>query len=289
MDNRITAHVLVKNEDRFIWFAIMSVIDHVDHMIIFDTGSADYTPEIIRTIIYSKPEYGDKIYFEEKGSADRFRLAELRQEMIGLTKTEYFMVLDGDEIWWRKSIEEAVRMIKSDNPPLLLAQHCIYCAKDIRHCRHPKRDIYPFLDTKRAATIRFYSMSIPGIHCGGYYGIEGFFDEDDDEVQCGKYEIRWQKGSYFHTSYLRRSSRQRSDIGVYSRFKKLFPRYDYTLAPDYSYPEVLYYHFPEYVRPPFKKESVTLRSVIYFLLDTLKFRDVVDFIRNKKIFWSSKS
>lgn len=43
MKNTITAHVMVKNEEFFIFEAIRSVIEHVDKMIIFDTGSTDGT------------------------------------------------------------------------------------------------------------------------------------------------------------------------------------------------------------------------------------------------------
>ena len=276
---QVTAHVLVRNEDRFIWFAIMSVIDFVDKMIIFDTASTDKTVDIINLIINSKKEYKQKIIFEEKGKSDRERIAKLRQEMIDRTETEYFMILDGDEIWWESSIKEAINILNEDTPPLL-AQRCIKCARDIRHYRDPKRDLYIFLDTEHAANIRFYSMKIPGIHCGGYYGIEGFFDKDNNEVQCGKYEIKWQNGLYFHPSFLRRSSQSISDFFVYRRFTKQFPRYDYEFSIDYKYPEVFYSDaLPSMVKSPFAKETISARSLIYFILDDLHFRTILNMLR----------
>ena len=280
MRKTITVHTLVKNEDRFIWFAIMSVINYVDKMIIFDTGSTDRTVEIIQNIISAG--YSEKIIFEEKGFADRNRIGQLRQEMLEKTTTDYFMILDGDEIWWKKSIEELVSLANSEKEPLLVAQHYINCAKDIYHYRKPGRDVYAFLDKNEAATIRLYSMKIPGIHCGGYYGIEGFFDGDNNEVQCGKYEIVWQKEKYFHTSYLQRSSNQNKDLKVYSRLAKMFLTYDYKFPKDYKFPEVFYAEYPTFVRSPFKRDFFSFRTLVYFLLDTLHLRVVVNMFRKNR-------
>ena len=48
---RITAHMMVKNEARFVWYSIMSVLDYVDRIRIWDTGSNDGTVEIIESLI----------------------------------------------------------------------------------------------------------------------------------------------------------------------------------------------------------------------------------------------
>lgn len=278
----VTAHVMVKNEDKYIWFSIMSVIDYVDYMIIFDTGSEDNTIKIINAIINSNDVYKNKITFIRKGNANRNQLANYRQEMLDMTKTDYFLVLDGDEIWWEESIIELIK-IMNEKKPYLVAQHYQNCAKDIWHYRNPNRDIFPFLDINEAASIRLYSMSIPGIHCGGYYGIEGYFDKDGKEVQCGKYEIVWQKGKYFHTSYIRRSSKQFLDLKAYSRIKKLFPAYDGKYPKDYKFPEVFYRSYPSIVENPLKKEKISLRTIIYFILDTMHFRRIINYCRKLKI------
>lgn len=280
MKRTITAHTLIKNEDKYVWFAIMSVIDYVDKMIIFDTGSSDNTISIINNIIDNG--YSEKIIFEEKGEADRNRIGQLRQEMVERTDTDYFMILDGDEIWWKKGIEELIKISNGEKEPLLVAQHYINCAKDIWHYRKPARDVFAFLDKKEAATIRLYSMKIPGLHCGGYYGIEGFFDGENNEVQCGKYEIVWQKEKYFHTSYIRRSSNQSKDRKVFSRFSKQFMAYDFNFPTDYNFPEVFYSNFPQIVESPFKRETFSFRTFIYFLLDTLHFRFIVNLFRKNR-------
>ena len=94
----ITAHCLVKNEENFVGTAIKSVLPHVDKLIIFDTGSQDATVNIIRDLIEESPER-EKILFEEKGEIDVAGHTKLRNEMVEKTHTDWFMVLDGDEVW----------------------------------------------------------------------------------------------------------------------------------------------------------------------------------------------
>ena len=47
---RIVAHILVKNEEKWIWYSLMSVLDYVDEILVWDAGSTDRTVEIIKTI-----------------------------------------------------------------------------------------------------------------------------------------------------------------------------------------------------------------------------------------------
>ena len=44
---KITAHMVVKNEDRFVWYAISSILKCADTFLIADTGSEDDTIKII--------------------------------------------------------------------------------------------------------------------------------------------------------------------------------------------------------------------------------------------------
>ncbi len=111
MEN-LTAHCLIKNEERFIWFAVMSVIHHVDKVMIWDTGSTDDTKQICLGL---KKIHPDKIEFKEVGECDGMRHTELRNEMIKATTTEWIMILDGDEIWPGKALLEAKKMRETTN------------------------------------------------------------------------------------------------------------------------------------------------------------------------------
>ena len=59
----ITAHCLVKNEENFVGYAIKSVVDFVDKVIVFDTGSTDKTIETVQSLI---KEYPSKIILRKK-------------------------------------------------------------------------------------------------------------------------------------------------------------------------------------------------------------------------------
>lgn len=125
---KITAHVLIKNEENFIWFAIMSVIDYVDKILIFDTGSKDNTLEIIKTI------ESPKIVLEEKGSVDLNRYITLRQELVDKTDTDWFLQLDGDEVWPKDSIESLVKMIQEAQDNIVaIVNRTRNCVGDIYH------------------------------------------------------------------------------------------------------------------------------------------------------------
>ena len=101
----ITGHMVVKNEDRWIWFAIMSVIDFLDQLIIYDTGSIDNTNRIIKEII-NVDRYRNKIIYEKLGEITSENFHKVRQRQIDISKTDYFMVVDGDEIWYQNSLAE---------------------------------------------------------------------------------------------------------------------------------------------------------------------------------------
>src|SRR3989344_2523374 len=106
MNSNLTIHCVVKNEERWIWYALQSILDIADKVLVYDTGSTDKTVEIIETI------KSKKIIFEEKGEVDARGLTKLRKEQLAKTKTEWFLILDGDEIWPEQTKKELVRIIK---------------------------------------------------------------------------------------------------------------------------------------------------------------------------------
>ena len=47
---KIWANTLVRNEERYLWFSVMSVINWVDKILIWDDASTDNTYEIAKLI-----------------------------------------------------------------------------------------------------------------------------------------------------------------------------------------------------------------------------------------------
>jgi len=54
---RVTAHCLVKNEQRWVWFALMSVLDFVDEILVWDDSSTDATAKVVAQITSPKINY----------------------------------------------------------------------------------------------------------------------------------------------------------------------------------------------------------------------------------------
>lgn len=259
----ITGHMVVKNEDRWIWFSIMSVIDFLDKLIVFDTGSIDSTNEIIENII-NDPIYRKKIIYEkiENVTPENFYL--VRQKQIDMTESDYFMVIDGDEIWYKESLKE-LNEILSNSKPLLVATKFINCCGDIFHYRYDERETYCIEGIIGSITIRVYSTNIPEIRCGGVYGVEGYIDETGCAVQANGYSTQIMKGKYLHMSLLNRSSCQRGDFSIKYRRAKIHAHWDAKFEPDFKYPEVLYSQYPSIVKSPFKKDFNIIRIVYHWL------------------------
>lgn len=253
----LTAHMVVKNEDQWVWFAIMSVIDHVDKMIIFDTGSIDKTVDVINTII-EKPEYKNKIIFEEVGSVTARDFPKVRQRQLEMTDTDYIVLVDGDEIWWEDGIKE-LRLVLDEKEPSRVNVKFICPCVDMYHYRDFSRELYVDNINNIHGSIsgRVFSMDIPGLNCSGEYGVEGY---TDSEGKIDTYDAIVLKNFYFHCSKLRRSSAVWGDESISYRRRKIFDDWDYVFPKNYRYPEVFYMNRPSIVPNPFdSKDNVTKR------------------------------
>ncbi len=254
----ITVHMVVKNEDQWIWFAIMSVIEYVERILIFDTGSVDNTVEVIRTIM-DKPQYKNKIYFEEIGKVSVQDFYKVRQRQIDMTDTDYMMVVDGDEIWWKEGMEELQEIIDKHSP-MCIATKFFMPAGDLYHYRDFNRELYSVAGVNGSISTRVISMNIPGLVCGGDYGVEGYHGRNGSIADYKNYEYKVMEHFYFHCSKLRRSSAIWGDESIKYRRKKITDEWDYEFPKDYHYPEVFYLPRPPIVPNPFdSKDNLTKR------------------------------
>lgn len=273
MDDRnysVTGHMVVKNEDRWIWFAVLSVIDYLDKLIIFDTGSIDHTNDIIENLLKNESCAG-KISYEKIGAVKPEDFYKVRQRQIDMTDTDYFMVIDGDEIWYQDSLMELDRIL-TEKRPLLVATRFINVCGDVFHYRFDERETYCINGITGAITIRVYSTAIPGISCGGVYGVEGYIDADGIAVQEKGYSTEVMSGKYLHTSLLNRSSAQRGDFSIKYRRAKLRADWDAAFDGSFRYPEVFYAEeLPRYVKSPFQKDSNIIRITWHWLRKIKRF------------------
>jgi glycosyltransferase involved in cell wall biosynthesis len=203
-NSQITVHCLVRNEEVFVGPAILSVIDFADRVIIFDTGSTDGTVRMIEDI---KNKYPNKIVFEEKGPCDKRKHTELRQEMIDRTDTEWFMILDGDEVWTEAGLNEVVKVCKDPKVECIMAPFYL-CVGDIYH-RTNKKGSIEMLGVKDF----FYPRVIRKI-----IGIKWRGDYNEDTLVNSKGQIFFNKDNsvilknrFWHLTHLMRSSQDDLD------------------------------------------------------------------------------
>ncbi|MCX6784020.1 MAG: glycosyltransferase [candidate division WWE3 bacterium] len=201
----ITAHCLVKNEENFIWYALSSVLPFVDKVLVWDTGSTDKTVDIIKSI--NSP----KIEFAERGPVDIARHTELRNEMIASTATDWFMILDGDEVWPEGQLRHTINNLKGLSPEksCILSKNFL-CAGDIFH--HSTWGQYHY----NWGLIGFYFprflRRINGIHWVGDYDHDALVYEDGGKVVTEEHSVV--SDNYFwHCGILPRSSKD-NDINL---------------------------------------------------------------------------
>lgn len=250
----VTAHVMVKNEEKWVWFAINSVLPFVDKMIIFDTGSTDETVSIIKEIVLNN-EFAHKIHFEEKGVVDKIQFTKLRQEQLDLTDTKWVLILDGDEIWYEKDLILALDVVKT-TAFKMLAVKFHNCTKDVYHYSYYENGGYNIKGEIGNITIKFISTEIEGLHADGPYGSEGFYDNSGKTIQENKDAILIIDGCFLHTSNLVRSKNLFHDWKIAYRRSKVFTKPDAKISNDFSFPEAFYLSRPKNISNPFLKAGL---------------------------------
>lgn len=242
---KIWANTIVNNEENFIWFAIMGVIDYVDKFLVWDTGSTDKTAEIIRGIREVK---GDKVDFKEIGPVDKFRFTKVRQAMLEESKCDWILVLDGDEIWWRDSIKKLVAEINKKGDKIDgIVVPMVVPVGDIYHIQEDEAGKYKLAGRRGHLSLRAINQKIPGLHVDWPYGRESYLDENSLPVQ-ERENIVFLDAPYLHLTHLKRSSLKRR----YNKFKyELGER----VSKDFKFPESLYFAYPSIVPSPWVQIS----------------------------------
>ena len=169
---KIWANTVVHNEENFIWFAIMSVVDYVDKVLVYDTGSTDQTVSIINGIKRIKK---DKIIFKELGEVNAEEFPKIRQQMLDESNCDWMLVLDGDEIWWDSSIKNLIKKINTDGNDIDgIVVPMIVPVGDIYHLQAEEAGKYELLGKRGHFNLRAINKKIPGLHADFPYGRERF-------------------------------------------------------------------------------------------------------------------
>ncbi|OGM13523.1 hypothetical protein A3A76_03645 [Candidatus Woesebacteria bacterium RIFCSPLOWO2_01_FULL_39_23] len=245
----IWAHTLVKNEENYIWYAIKSIIDFVDKILVWDTGSSDKTVEIIQSL---KGEYGSKIDFKECGNVDIDGYTKLRQEMLNITSADWFIILDGDEVWWRDSIKELTEIIRVRYKTLDSVFTRNYnLIGDIYHYQDDAFGKYEIDEIRGHLSVKAINRHIPGLYTSKPHGQHGYFDKQNILVQDmhPKRRLFLDRKSFLHFTHLKRSG-GKSDEKVPKRPMKYKYELSNNFPLDFYYPEAFFLKRPNNIRSP---------------------------------------
>ncbi len=233
--DRIVVHCLLANDERFVWYAINSVLPFVDRIMIWDTGSTDRTVAIIKSI------RSKKIEFVEKGRVDAEMHTKMRDQMLqetNKTKYDWLLILDGDEIWpetmFQKMLTEAEK-----KKPIAVVVKTVNFVGDIYHRTPESAGRYRFGDKIGHYNLRLINLRSPKLHVAGPHGQQTYFtgqtplqDLPEDEL------LSLENVYYFHATHLPRS---RNDHATLKRsFKR---KYELGQAiPKGQLPEIFFNH-----------------------------------------------
>lgn len=200
MKNNLTVQMIVKNEDWWIWYAISSIIKYIPSLIIFDTGSQDNTVKIIKTFPKSN------IILEEKGLVNHKQMTQLRQEQLERTKTDWFMIVDGDEVWPESTINNLIKAVNlADQSKIGVVVKMRVCVGDVLHCQPESAGKYSIGNRKGHLNIRAYKK-LSNYHWINEYPNEAYANYSGKPIQEEKDKLIFLDKYYWHLRHLKRST-----------------------------------------------------------------------------------
>jgi hypothetical protein len=253
--SKIIVHCLVKNEERFIWYALKSTLPFVDKIMVWDTGSTDNTIPIIKSI------KSRKISFKQVGEVDQDSFTLVRQQMLDETPKKYtwLMVLDGDEIWSRSSIQKVVDTARTslETESVVVRTHNL--VGDIYHRLPESLGQYQLAGKKGHLALRLMNLKkIKGLCLKKPHGQQGYFDSKDRLVQERELEkIKFVDVYYHHATHLQRSANRILDKKVIKRSPKLKCQLGKKI-PSQQIPDIFFQEHPSIV------PKVTQKAPLYF-------------------------
>ena len=202
----LTVHCMIRNEERFIRPAILAMLPLAQRVLVYDTGSTDGTLEALASI------RSDKLELVQKTFTKPLELTGFRNEMIERTRTEWFMLVDGDEVYPAHAVTRLAEFMPTVPPTV----HRIVV--------HRKHFVGSMNFVSRPDTIgRIFRTSLVRWRTG--YPLRHRLRADTPYLRDGSTVplSQWsvtvpQQVFFFHCQYLLRSS-QDAEVGMLRRWR----------------------------------------------------------------------
>src|SRR3990172_1529850 len=146
--------------------------------------------------------------------------------MLDETKADWFLVVDGNEIWWEESIRRVTETIRNEGNSLeSIVVPTINVVGDIFHHLPENHGKYRLAGRKGHLALRAINRKIPGLASLNPHGTWGWVDENSEMIQDrNKLKIKFIDAPYIHTTHLPRAGNKEKELDVFKRGKKL--KYD---------------------------------------------------------------
>ncbi|MBK8464881.1 MAG: glycosyltransferase [Chloracidobacterium sp.] len=255
----LTVHCLICNEERWIWYALRSALPFCSRLILWDTGSTDRTIDIIGQV------KSRKISFRSVGLVDSNAITELRNEMIRETETEWFAIVDGDEVW-APALWLEIADIRQDTQAEIIVCPLCYPFPRLGYFSATNDDNFQIAGKKGSYSAKAFRRT-KGIHWKGSYGSEEVLFDSGSVISRGDYPgMRMVTTPIWHMTMLERSSLDGETLGRSGKLSIDDPQ-DVDLikvSQLTDIPEVFYLDRPSSVMNPFLAECQQLRNKVPF-------------------------
>jgi hypothetical protein len=204
---KIVVHCLVKNEERFVWYALKSVLPFVDKVMVWDTGSTDNTVRLIKSI------NSKKIKLKILKSVDAVQHTNLRQQMLNQTNKEFswLMILDGDEIWPKSQIKKMADYLKHTKDKAIVVK-TRNLVGDIYHQLPESAGKYEIAGFKGHLGLRFISLDLPSLKIKNPHGGQTYTTKNTPLQKLEKGLRVLPNIYYFHVTHLERSTKDKDTL-----------------------------------------------------------------------------
>lgn len=200
MSTGITAHMVVKNEDQWVWYAIQGVLPYVDTFLITDTGSSDNTLSMIKSIKSAK------IIFNRSPVQSRSEIAKIRTNQIRSTYTPWIWIVDGDEIYPESLAREITTAVNESKYTAIVVRRYDLLG-DVYHRQIETVGSYEMFGEKGHLLVRLINQNkLKDLAVRGEYPLESYYCGDKCVNDLPRDQVYLTQSSLFHAMYLKRSS-----------------------------------------------------------------------------------